>query len=411
MNYFFSIFLFFFFSQNAVFAQVADTIKKPIYDFRYFKKGLVEQNQGNYTTAILDFTIFIDDHKAQKPYWKAYYHRANSYRYIKDYKKAIADFQVLNNITTTTDGALGAGQCYSALNDHKKAIEWFKKGLQRNPFSAQLYNELGMQLCATNDFSAGVRSFHQAIKYDSTFATAYNNIGTATYFDQDVDSPEISDVMQAKSWFDKALHHDTTLVLAWRNRGAVQFFLKNYSEAKADLEHALRINQRDSRAHLYLGITEAALNNDEKAVSELQEAARLEPNLQIAYEELGHVATKRKMYEKALELYNETIKVSDPKEKQYQGLVWYYKAVVYALQSDEKNTKNALQKVKQLGAFNEKSLYILFLKEPIFKKYKDENWLISLKESLLKTAKENKFLNTKLKWFKMREGASSKVGR
>ncbi len=393
-----------------LFAQQADTLKKKTYDFRYFKKGLVEQSKGNYTLAILDFTIFIDDHKEMPPYAKAFYHRANSYRYIKDFKKAITDFEKLHEIRNDADGALGVGQCYTALFDHTKAIDWFKKGLERAPMSPILHNEIGMQLCATNDFSAGVRAFHKAIKYDSTFAMAYNNIGAATYFDQDVDSPERADVMQAKSWFDQALRYDTTLSLAWKNRGAVLFFLKNYTAAKDDLQHALRQNSLDAYSHLYLGITEAALGNTTDGFAELQEAVRINPHLETGYEELGHLAKQLHNYPKTLEYYEQALRAVSPKAKQYQGLIWFYKALIYAELADEKNTKTALQKANKLGVFSERTVYTKFVNAPILKQFKETSWLKKIHENLLSIDKDSKFLNTQLKWFKMREGAAKKIG-
>lgn len=401
-------------NRNVAFSQImpqSDSLKKLPYQFFYFKKGLVEQGQGNYSVAILDYTIFMDDNKNLPPYPKAFYQRANAYKMIKDYKRAIIDFEKLHSLRNDADGATGVGQCFAALQNPEKAILWFRKGLERAPLSAVLQNELGMQYCVKSEFSAGVRAFHSAIKNDSTFAIAYNNIGAATYFDQDVDSPERADVLQAKTWFDKALHYDKNLALAWKNRGAVNFFLKNYTAAKSDLQEALRLNKFDAQAHLYLGITDAALKNEAEAYDELQEAVRIKPDLEIAYEELGHLAAQGKKWTQALAAYDLALRAANTKAKQYQGLIWYYKGLIYSSLENEKQVKTALQSAKKSGVFADRAVYSAFIQQPLLKKYQQKDWLQTLYRQLEKGQKETKFGNIQLKWFKMRQGAAQKVSR
>ena len=404
-------------NQKTAFSQVlpplplTDSLKKLPYQFFYFKKGLVEQGQGNYSTAILDYTIFMEDNKKLPPYPKAFYQRANAYKMIKDYKRAIIDFEKLHTFRNDADGATGAGQCFAALQNTEKAISWFRKGLERAPQSAVLQNELGMQYCIKSEFSAGVRAFHSAIKNDSSFAIAYNNIGAATYFDQDVDSPERADVLQAKAWFDKALYYDKSLSLAWKNRGAVNYFLKDYTAAKSDLQEALRLNKFDAQAHLYLGITHAALKNDAEALTELQEAVRIKPDLEIGYEELGHLAAQGKNWVQALAAYDLALRATNPKAKQYQGLISYYKALIHSTLEDEKQVKTALQTARKLGVFADRAVYTAFIQQPLLKKYQQKGWLKAIYQQLERIGKETKFGNTQLKWFKMRQGATQKVAR
>ena len=382
------------------------------YNFYFFKKALVAEGQGNYKTAILDYTIFINDHlNTQPPYPKAYYHRGICAMYIKDFKAATQDFERLHAITTTeTDGARLAGKCYYAQADYTAALAWFRKAVARQPLDAQLYNEIGMAYSGLNDNATALRSFYTAIKYDSTFAMAYNNAGAALYFNQDIDVPEAADVRLAQTWFGQAIRRDSALAIAWKNKGATDFFLHEYATAKTDLAKAVQLDDHDPQAKLYLGITEAALGNFEAGIALLQNISAAYPHLETAREELGHIARQRKQTAAALDYYAQAAEAADPKSKLYKGLMSYYKASVYADIADETNMLQQLKAAAKQGVFADRAVYNDLLRNAAFAPFRANDKFQRFLGKLLHKATITKFNSPQLRWFKMRQGAAVRVG-
>jgi tetratricopeptide (TPR) repeat protein len=396
-----------------VFFAKAQTTKpsSPPYDFHFFKKGLVAQNKGDYKDAIMYFTFFIDNCTKNKlpPYPKAYYWRANAQKYIKAYKLAIVDFSYLHTITEPdADAALQTAKCYNGLDDPKNALIWLNKAYERAPRSAIIQNELGMTYGALNNNLEALNHFRTAFGLDTTFALAYNNAGAAMYFKQDIELPSAIDVTQARNYFAQAIQKDSTMELAWRNKGSAEFFLGNYATAKNDLLHAEKLAPREAQTKIYLGVVAMAQTDFAFAQSKLEAAAQLKPSAETAWEELGNLALAQQQYATAIAHFLKAEAAASPKANGYKGLMHYHIATVYATrndaaQNDATNTLKELKTAKKLGAFADRFVYQVFMKNEVFKSFRNEKSFSKFSDSLYKLNKSNKFL-TQFRWFKMRQG-------
>ena len=368
-------------------------------DFTNYRSGVAHKGRGEYREAITDFTKFLDFNPS---YTKAYYHRAYTYLYIRDFRNAQRDFQnILDLEPNNTDGLAGIGECYLEARDYTRAIEYLGKAVQRNPKLADTWNKKGMAHCFAEDFGAGEQCFQAATRADTSFAIAYSNAGAAAYFNQDIEAPSDGDLRAAHRWFSRAVRHDSMLFIAWRNRAAVNYFLKNYPEALTDLAHAAKLNTDDAMTEFYVGVTKEAIGEHRAATIALETASKMDSTLAIAYEEIGNIERNQKSYLSAINFYDRA-KDRARNNRAYQGLMDYHIACCYAYEKKEKEMYAALRDALRKGAFSDRAVYKEFVENTLFNEYRVKSAFIELNNEIRAVKKENKFLSPRLRWFRMK---------
>ncbi|HIK03329.1 MAG TPA: tetratricopeptide repeat protein [Trichormus sp. M33_DOE_039] len=124
-------------------ALVRDQATKKLWRIWFQQKGVyglekIDQSQklldaGEITEAEATLTALI---KEQPDFAEAWNRRAFLYYSIGDYRKSLADCQMVIQINSVHFGALhGMGLCYAALGQYSKAIKAFKRALEIQPYS------------------------------------------------------------------------------------------------------------------------------------------------------------------------------------------------------------------------------------------------------------------------------------
>ncbi|MCF4966974.1 tetratricopeptide repeat protein [Nostoc sp. CMAA1605] len=124
-------------------ALVRDQATKKLWRIWFQQKGVyglekIDQSQklldaGEITQAETTLTELI---KEQPDFAEAWNRRAFLYYSIGDYRKSLADCQMVIQINSVHFGALhGMGLCYAALGQYSKAIKSFKRALEIQPYS------------------------------------------------------------------------------------------------------------------------------------------------------------------------------------------------------------------------------------------------------------------------------------
>jgi len=73
------------------------------------------------------------------------------------------------------------GVAYRGLKDYKKAIEDYDKAIEINPQYAKAYNNRGVAYGKLKEYKKAIEDFDKAIKINPQYAAAYNNLGKAYY--------------------------------------------------------------------------------------------------------------------------------------------------------------------------------------------------------------------------------------
>lgn len=369
-------------------------------DFNHYNKGIEQKNEANYEAAILNFNSFINSYPKEYP--DVYFHRAHAYWYLKNYTKAIADFEHFHQLATPKrESTYALGRIYFKLRDYNNAIQYFTKTIAIDPFNAPAYNERGLTLCQLRKYDESLSDFHKATALDTNFAMAYNNLGAARYFKQDIAKPTQKDLHFATNWFSMAIEKDPTLALAYRNRAAMQILLQEYEAALVDLSKATQLSPYDAMIYFYLGVAYADRGEHSQSIASFNKALQQNPNLPFAYEEMGNLHKSQGDYQQAIKRYRQAQKVR--KSQLYIGLMDYRIALVYGEQENADKMFMALRDAKKNKVFKDMRVYQDFLKAKEFRKYRSKKKLRKFTKSISKGEKDNKFLNPDLGWFRMRK--------
>ena len=230
-----------------------------------------------------------------------------------------------------------------------------------------------------------------------------NNTGTARYFNQDIAKPNRKDLEIAHQWFSKAIEQDRTLGLAYRNRAAMNIFLRRYEDALIDLNHAAQIAPKDGMIYFYYGVVFADQNEIEKAISNFTAALKYNPQLSFAFEEMGNLFKHKEEANKAIQHYSLAKSARPNTAPLYIGLMDYRIALVYAEMGQRNQMYRTLKKACKQKVFNDMRVYQDFLKANEFKKFRKEKAFHRFTRSIRKGKKDNKFLRPELAWFRMRK--------
>jgi len=164
--------------------------------------------------------------------------------------------------------------------DKSEVIAEFREAVRLRPQFAQAYNNLGLVLTQTDDDESALAAFHEAIRIRPDYADAHANLGAALI---------PTDGEQAIRELEKALALDPSSVKAQFNLATAYGASPKYGAEKEIelLRKVIAASPNFARAHLALG---KALLQDGKvaeAITELQEASRLDPQSGEAHYQLG----------------------------------------------------------------------------------------------------------------------------
>jgi tetratricopeptide (TPR) repeat protein len=161
---------------------------------------------------------------------------------------------------------------------YRKAAEYFKQALQKDPNYALPYIGLG---------------------YVIGYSTAWGNLSPDDGF------PKINENIN------KALAIDSTLAEAYSILGAIDLYYNwNWKEAERNFKHALRINPNSSQIHLDYSNFLTFTGHHEEAISEAKRAQELDPLSIYINTYTGVAFDYAGQYDKAIEEYLTTLAIN-----------------------------------------------------------------------------------------------------
>lgn len=147
------------------------------------------------------------------------------------------------------------------------------------------YYDLGMKFFNNGIYDMAILKFHQALECDPTFADAHDALGTALLQQGRYDDA-IYHYNQAIKYGQKAIYYN--------NLGSVYYYKREFQNAIACLESAIRIYPDYSQAYANMAASYRCLNDYIRATGCAEKAVRLAPDnyfarsvLAVIYEERG----------------------------------------------------------------------------------------------------------------------------
>ncbi len=207
---------------------------------------------------------------------RTFYNRGAAYKELKQYDKAIADFNKTISINPNYEGAYcNLGLVYYDLKKNNEAIKNFSVVISMNKQNFEAYNNRGVSYIELGKYNDAINDFTMVILLNPTFQNSYLNRGLA-YTTVGKFNEAIADLNQAI-----LLKNDDAL--AYSNRGIAFYNLKKFDLALKDYTSAIAIDSTIenifyNRANVYY-----ALKNYDKAIKDYTSSIQNNPNQLNAY--------------------------------------------------------------------------------------------------------------------------------
>lgn len=228
------------------------------------------------------------------------------------------------------------------------------------------FNSRGNAHLSTRNYDRAIDDYNEAIRLDPKYAIGFNNRGLANQGKGRID--------RAIEDFDEAIRLSPRYAMAFVNRANARRIKGRIDLAIEDSEKAMELSrslaaaflaralayqekaQWDFDAYLAVGVYE------DKAIQDLDEVIRLDPNNASAFRNRGFVNSRRQQYGRAIQDFDEAIRLDPNVAASYFGRAFalrfaaqYERAIAdyrkaLTLQLDDASRKQIGKILKQLGA-------------------------------------------------------------
>ncbi len=171
------------------------------------------------------------------------------------------------------------GLTYRDLKRFDEALADFTQAITLDPSSSWAYHDRGSTYQDMKRFDEALADFTQAIALDPSSSSAYNNRGLI-YRDLKRSDEALAD-------FTQAIALDPSSSSAYNSRGLLYRDLKRFDEALADFTQAITLDPSASWAYHYRGLLYRDLKRYDEALADLTQAIALDPSSSSAYNSRG----------------------------------------------------------------------------------------------------------------------------
>ncbi len=195
------------------------------------------------------------------------------------------------------------GNTYKWLKEYERAIADFDQALAVNPEDAHAYVGRGSAYWGQREPEAALADLDQAIALDPNIPLAYYNRGLVYFL--------LGQLDEALPDLDRAIELDPNHANAYLVRGYLYFFLGEESRAFADMDRAVSLVPDSPVGYAGRGGLYIRTDEYEKAEADLRKALELDPDHLEANINLGWLYFRQQRFAEALE-FNEKAVVLNP---------------------------------------------------------------------------------------------------
>ncbi len=266
----------------------------------YGNRGLTYRKLREYSSAIADFDRAI----ALVPdYAWAYANRGITHRFNQNYELALQDLNAAIALDDDLAWVYAArGEVYRHLRQYDLAIQDFNRAIAIDPKYASAYGSRGRVYHHLEKLEQSIADFDRAIALEPERAWFYAQQGES-YRD-------IGQYSQAIELYNQALALEpNSFFWAYGSRGYTYFRLRDYHRAIEDFNRALEQASTYTWGYAQRGRVYRHLNMLDKALADLNRALELDPSDAWAYSHRGLVYSHLHVYQLALADSNRAIEL------------------------------------------------------------------------------------------------------
>jgi tetratricopeptide (TPR) repeat protein len=325
----------------------------------------VYYTQKDWSNAMTEYTKTISFYKNDSASMKdLYYYRGRSYLGMKDYAKAMTDFDgILKLDPKNARGFWQKGNIYREQKKYKEALEYFNKAVPLYKNDKESLDDLlyfrGAVYLILKDTASAEADFKEAISYNANLrepnvemgnisfarmrynaALPYYNAGLGGYV---ADSAQLSQLYfkrgyanfltgatsyTTKSDFQKSISLDSNNKSAHRYLGEAYYNDKYYALGEKEFEKCIRLykSEKDSLAKMYQyrGIMRSSQSKYGDALSDYEQADKIKKFTTPDYvQAMAQLAFEVKDYDKTVTYFNRLLPLYKPEQIQEIMFVYY----------------------------------------------------------------------------------------
>ena len=282
-------------------------MKTPIIP-RFSSGGPVLNTEGDVIGVTLIASAFMDRNGTWRGlYWLKDLNYIVPAEYIKDLlgaRNTAIPLEAYNeNISAKTYCTLGSA-LYN-LGMHEGAIWFYNAAIKLKPDYVAAYIKQGDAWQGSGQGGIAGAQYKKALQLNPESAEVYNSLGKAIYRRE-----QPSYARDAIPKYDTAIRLDPNLAAAYINRGWARIQRDDQVEAISDFDTAIRLNPKSAEAYCGRALAKARLYKYEDAITDYDSTIRLNPYYAEAYYERGKLKMYLGQYTAALKDFDSLIQIS-----------------------------------------------------------------------------------------------------
>ena len=210
-----------------------------------------------------------------------YRRRGGGYMYLKEYERAIADFdRALELDPNNIQAYLNRGRLYFGLKQYQEAIANLEHAIKLDPDNGTAYFYLGLVYRALNEHQQVIAKFDRIVELNPNSPIVYRRRGrTYSLFDE---------YERAIADFNRALELDPNSIGAYGSRGQAYNHFEEHQLAIADFNRILELESQSAWAYHIRGRTYLEhLKEYQRAIEDFNRTIELDPKYSWAYDGKG----------------------------------------------------------------------------------------------------------------------------
>ena len=208
----------------------------------YYESAMIHKQKEEYSESIKDLDKAIEI----MPLTIYYYNRGIAYFILKQFEKAISDFnRTLIQWPGNFDSYVILGDCYFNKKEYPKAIKYYETAIKIKSNDSNVYFCLGLTECQLKNYQKAISYFSTAISIKKEVRYYYSRGNTYSLIEDD---------LKAYDDFSEIIKLTPNDPFAYLNRGISNYNLNRYNLAINDFDMALKIDLKIEKAAEYKNI-------------------------------------------------------------------------------------------------------------------------------------------------------------
>lgn len=247
--------------------------------------------------------VFDEAAKIDPNDWESSYNRGLCFTHLRQYDKAIAEFENANAIERHDSTYMQLAKVHMMREDYAEALKVYMEALEFNPEGVDLLTNIGLAHLRLQNYQKAFEYLGAALSHDPTNVRAILAAGSIIQNNQDHDVALTKyRIAAAKTPYSPQL---------WNNIGMCFFGKQKYVAAIACLKRALYLGPFEWLINYNLGLAHLTTEQYASAFHYLSAAANLNPNYGPTYMYLAIVLSRLDEFENACAAYEKSLQLSD----------------------------------------------------------------------------------------------------